>query len=422
MVLGLVGCGPLPSAPARAEPAAVEPPPEEPSLVGTVDATTESFAFEQWERGVGGVAFHGCRVLRAGIAARPTELRRIVARALLAAERPAAALEWLGHDEDDDAIRLRVRAHELVEDWEAASALASRYEGVIGSAHTVHLAALAAAPAGSLWRASGATCARTPLEPSASAPVVHITVDGTEALALVAYDAPHSLVRTTLSATSHLATLGVGDVRVESVPLRPEDLAPWSTRARVPVDVVLGQDVLLRWGFGLVVGELWLHPSPQYRFTFDGGTTVWRIDGIRPAIDLGLSWRTGPGSTRGVWNLGVLLLEIGPAELGLSSLGRERIGSALGSEDLPPEEVYVEVDRLWSPLPPLDAVSDWAPPGGCTPACVGRISVPGEDVLYFRGVMQLGYITRLGGCTPDPGAWEVTERPRRRRDDCDDLE
>lgn len=176
------------------------------------------------------------------------QLRALGAPAALAMDCADEAIELVGDSSDPALLRVAMRAHLTRDRWSEAAAVAARPE-LAGDEEAASIVRVAGASRGaSLWQASGAACAEATVLPNAPVPVIEVTVNGQRVLALLDTTTHATrIARSVIQDDGVLASLEIGGVTIGNVPFFSRDLAAQRALATVPIDVVLGRDVLFRW-------------------------------------------------------------------------------------------------------------------------------------------------------------------------------
>ncbi|MBX7192614.1 MAG: hypothetical protein K1X94_11180 [Sandaracinaceae bacterium] len=176
------------------------------------------------------------------------ELRALGARAALAIDCADQAIQLAGETTDPELLRLVVRAHLTRDRWAEAGLIAARPE-LAGDADAASVVRVARAAEGlSLFQVSGSSCAEARWQLEAPVPVIEVAIDGRRALALL--DTTTHVTRVSSAVVSDdgvLASLAIGGVTLGNVPVFSRDLAAAREVATLPIDIVLGRDVLFRW-------------------------------------------------------------------------------------------------------------------------------------------------------------------------------
>lgn len=179
---------------------------------------------------------------RAVAAGGGTVALEIAARADLAAGRDRAALEVLSSASSPHLRHLRARARAALGDWAGAAADLEDDDDPWAEAVRPAFAAIAGREA---YRIQGDTTAIA-LEPL-PLPVVRVTVDGVQTLAVLSAGAERTILDPSLRARGGaIDELAIGDLTVSGVPHTVRPLSALSDALGVTIGAALGLDLLLR--------------------------------------------------------------------------------------------------------------------------------------------------------------------------------
>jgi hypothetical protein len=176
------------------------------------------------------------------------ELRALGARAALAIDCADEAIELAAGTTDPALLRLVVRAHLTRDRWADAAQVAARPE-LAGDEEAASVVRVAQAVDGlPLWQVSGASCVETTWRADAPVPVVEVVLAGRPVLALLDTTTHVTRVsRALLPDDGVIGALQIGGTTIANVPYFARDLRDAQQTATLPVQVVLGRDVLFRW-------------------------------------------------------------------------------------------------------------------------------------------------------------------------------
>lgn len=235
-----LGCGGPPSAATRAAPLSQE-----------ARVAADGHAEEARLELVAGDLTAAGRIASQALQLDPEEpvAREVAARVALAEGRNHDAIAVLAEARRPRLVRLRARAHARRGEWARVAAdldSVEEREPADGWAEAV-LPVARAARRVNAYEISGDERATLPMDTRAPVPVVEIAIDGRTVSALVATSADLTVVDDDLRASPGVASeIALGGLTLRNVPVLSRDLGTISETLGIPIEAVIGTDLMLR--------------------------------------------------------------------------------------------------------------------------------------------------------------------------------